>query len=157
MAFPSAASNPSLSMAWTLSQQKASTIRQLSVQYHAEVGTGAVYIKHLMDYGTHLKEAITVFEKTSDTTVYPGIVQYARDQVNDQTYNVVQGFLDMKNACISMKDWLLANVPVSSAVIWSPENDGTWQWAQLNLTAPQVTAVQNQMQNVIDQIRAPVA
>jgi hypothetical protein len=45
----------------------------------------------------------------------PGIVQYARDQFDDQNLNVGAEFTAMNNAVESCRVWIAANLPTSTA------------------------------------------
>lgn len=41
----------------------------------------------------------------------PGLAQYAKDQLNDQTYDIVAEYNAMRTAAIALRDWLDANIP----------------------------------------------
>ena len=43
-----------------------------------------------------------------------GIAQYARDQLNDPSYNVVARFNDVQSELTVLIDWVMANYPLSA-------------------------------------------
>lgn len=47
----------------------------------------------------------------SDFSSVPGIAQYAKDQQDDQAYNVVGEFNAMVTAVVSARDWIVVNMP----------------------------------------------
>lgn len=53
----------------------------------------------------------TFIELLTASAAIPGIVQYARDQENDQTYNVVTEFQTMETAAIAVRNRIINDVP----------------------------------------------
>jgi len=56
----------------------------------------------------HLGQTVLIMEALAAT---PGLAQYARDQVNDQAYDVGAEFTTMKNAMIAARDSLISTFP----------------------------------------------
>jgi len=53
-------------------------------------------------------------DRASDVFTAPkpaGLVQYTKDQFNDQTLDVVAEFTTMNNAAIQLRDWIFNNFP----------------------------------------------
>ena len=57
---------------------------------------------------TNLKSSIEVWDTASSL---PGMAQYARDQENDQTYDVIAEFTAMRTAAVAPVDWVFNNFP----------------------------------------------
>lgn len=55
-------------------------------------------------------EAIAEFDTLA---AIPGLAQYARDQADDQAYDVVAEYNAMRAAAVSVRDWIINNFPVS--------------------------------------------
>lgn len=58
-----------------------------------------------------MKSAIEVWDRVA---ALPGIAQYARDQHDDQAYDVIAEFTAMRAAAVSVRDWVINNFPKSA-------------------------------------------
>jgi hypothetical protein len=58
-----------------------------------------------------------VIDLWNTTTSMPGMAQYARDQADDQAYDVVAEFNTMRNAAITVRDWIINNFPSAGGFI----------------------------------------
>ena len=95
-----------------------------------------------------LKQADDQFTSLKST---PGLVQFAKDQESDQTYDVASEFTTMQASIAAAMAWMQSNVP-TSVTAKSPD-----QWSDSSLisntfTPAQTTGLQLALQSVIDEI-----
>lgn len=58
-----------------------------------------------------LQHAINIWDANQ---AVPGLVQYARDQYDDQALNIGTEYTAMRAAAISLRDWVFNNIPTDS-------------------------------------------
>lgn len=83
--------------------------------------------------------------------VAPGLAQYAKDQENDQAYDVVAEFNAMQTALQSVLTWMETNVPITNRSVapvadWA--NEQTIQIANI-FTASQTSGLRTEMAALI--------
>lgn len=71
-----------------------------------------------------------VIPRLNTWSATPGLAQYAKDQQNDPTYDVIAEFTTMRNAMNSALSGLVSLVPTSAtfALLFTINADGTLTW-----------------------------
>ena len=100
-----------LSKAYHRGQNSAIRAKNYSSQASAQLAGGTVSANAVIQVMTQMKSFIEEFDSVSSV---PGIAQYARDQEDDQSYDVVAEFVAMRVAAVSARDWVINNFPVSN-------------------------------------------
>jgi len=99
-----------LSKAYQKAQSEAIRIKAFATSARNALLAGPVSANAVIQIMTNLKSSVEVWSTVSSL---PGIAQYAKDQENDQTYDVVVEFLAMRNAAVACIDWVFNNFPKS--------------------------------------------
>lgn len=76
--------------------------------FSAMSAAGPVSRVSVLELQRIIASAITRLDQLSGT---PGLVQYARDQFNNQALDIVAEFTAMRAAMITLRDWINANFP----------------------------------------------
>ena len=99
---------------------------------------GGVPRRRLVNYMERLKRAIDVIDKYSST---PGLLQYARDQYNDQTLDIVADFGTFRSSCNQLKTWVFNTFPKDAGTgAWLvSEFDANGVETQLTFTSAQLS------------------
>ena len=97
-----------LSKAYQKAQSEAIRVKAFSTAARNALLAGNVSANAVIQIMTNLKSSVEVWDTVS---ALPGIAQYARDQEDDQTYDVVAEFLAMRNAAVACVDWVFDNFP----------------------------------------------
>lgn len=100
-----------LSKAYQKAQNEAIRVKSFATQARAALLAGSVSANAVIQIMTNLKSSIEVWDSVSSL---PGIAQYARDQEDDQTYDVVAEFLAMRTQAVAARDWVITNFPKSA-------------------------------------------
>ena len=139
-----------LSKAYQKAQSEAIRVKAFSTSARNALLAGPVSANAVIQIMTNLKSSIEVWDTVS---ALPGIAQYARDQEDDQTYDVVTEFLVMRTEAITVRDWVITNFPASGGFIQKDtlESDGS-------ITVRQFTTVQTVgLQTALADLTAAVA
>jgi len=75
---------------------------------------GNVSANAVIQIMTNIKSTIEVWDTVSSL---PGIVQYARDQYDNQAYDVAVEFTAMRTQAVAVRDWIITNFPSSGGFI----------------------------------------
>ena len=108
MAFPSSTTKDSLASAWASIQSRASQVKIHAQEISNASAAGPISGKTVVDFSTLLADATVTLDKAA---AIPGMAQYARDQIGDQTLDVVAEFTAMRAQMIATRDWIVANFP----------------------------------------------
>ena len=106
MAWP--ASQQSLADGFSLANQTASRLKQQVQTLRTLSASSPVSRGAILQMMRLLQEGI---DRWQTIGALPGIVQYARDQLDDQNIDVVAEFTAMRNAAITLRDWIDTNFP----------------------------------------------
>lgn len=123
-----------LAKAYNRAQNESIRLKAFSTSARDALLAGAVSANAVLQIMSTMKSSIEVWDAVSSL---PGLVQFAKDQENDQTYDVVAEFLAMRNAAVAVRDWIITNFPVAGGFIQKDtlELDGA-------ITVRQFTTVQ---------------
>lgn len=110
MAFPSTiGSKPdSLDAAWQLARGTAGSLKQRSINLNTASLAGPVSADVIIAYCENLANCRDTFARIA---AVPGIVAYAREQVNDPALDVTAAFTAMVNAIDATRSWIVTNFP----------------------------------------------
>jgi hypothetical protein len=100
-----------LAKAYAGAQNEAIRIKSYATSTAAAMAAGDVSANAVQQVMTTMKGAIELWDAASGT---PGMPQYARDQQDDQGYNVIAEFLAMRQAAVDTRDWVINNFPKSN-------------------------------------------
>ncbi len=101
-----------LAKAYQKAQNEAIRVKTFSTSARNALLAGVVSANAVIQIMTNLKSSVEVWDTVSSL---PGMGQYAKDQEDDQTYDVVAEFLAMRNAAVACVDWVFDNFPKDSA------------------------------------------
>jgi len=103
-----------LSKAYSKAQSESIRVKTFATQAGAALAAGTVSANAVIQIMTNLKSSIETWDTVSSL---PGIAQYAKDQEDDQAYDVVVEFLAMRNEAVAARDWVINNFPESGGFI----------------------------------------
>ena len=102
---------------------------------------------------TRCRDAVIKWDEASSL---PGMVQWARDQEDDQSYDVVAEFLAMRTAAVAVSQWVFDNFPKGAGGYL--EKDfylPNFTINGRNFTPAQTVDLQDLLQVLIDAITVP--
>jgi len=140
-----------LGTAYAQAQAEATRLRSFSVNTQAALAAGNVSANAVIQALNTLTGSIAVFDAISGL---PGMAQYARDQQDDQAYDVVAEFSAMRTEAIGARDWVITNFPTAPGtgeiLKDTLENDGS-------ITVRQFTPAQTAgLQSALGQLVATI-
>ena len=100
-----------LAKAYTGAQRESIRIKSYATSAAATLAVGNVSANLIQAIMLQMKSSIEVWDAASGLS---GMQQWARDQEDDQAYDVVAEFLTMRNSAISVRDWVINNFPTSA-------------------------------------------
>ncbi len=100
-----------LSKAYQRAQTEAIRVKAFATQARNALLAGTVSANAIIQIMSNLKSTVEVWDSVSSV---PGIAQYARDQEDDQTYDVVAEFTAMRAEAVASRDWIITNFPTSA-------------------------------------------
>ena len=109
MAFP--ASQQTLEDALAKVRQVALRIQSQAQNLRTRTVSESVAREDFVVLQRQLDDAIEVWDAA---TAVPGLLQYARDQYNDQTLDISTEYTAMRAAAIDLRDWIFNNIPTSA-------------------------------------------
>jgi hypothetical protein len=99
-----------LSKAYAKAQTEAIRIRSYASNAQNTLANNTVSANLVIGIMFEMKSAIEVWDAVAALS---GIAQYARDQEDDQAYNVVAEFNAMRTEAVGVRDWIITNFPDS--------------------------------------------
>lgn len=113
-----------LAKAYAAGQQEAIRLQSFATSHNNALAAGNVSANLVQQIMGQMKGSIEIFDVVSATS---GMQQYARDQQDDQAYDVVAEFLAMRNASVAVRDWVINNFPTVGGFIQKDtyETDGS--------------------------------
>jgi len=103
-----------LGKAYQKAQNESIRVKQFATQARNALIAGNVSANAVIQIMSNLKSSIEVWDTVSALS---GIAQFARDQEDDQTYNVVAEFSSMRTEAVAARDWVINNFPESGGFI----------------------------------------
>ena len=135
-----------LSKAYSKAQNESIRVKQFATSARNALIAGPVSANAVIQIMTNLKSSIEVWDSVSSLS---GIAQYAKDQEDDQTYDVVAEFLAMETEAIAVRDWVITNFPAVGGFIQKDtlELDGSITVRQF--TPAQTTGLQTALADLV--------
>lgn len=143
MAFPGLGKS-SLSYVWSSVKSTAGRIKDVGGQLTAAT---SVTRKSALDYQNFLADSLAALNTWSAT---PGLLAYAQNEENNPTLDLVAEYTAMKNSIVALQDWLVTNFPKDASgnlAVYS--FDVNKRFADINLTAGQLTAYKSQVNTLV--------
>ena len=100
-----------LAKAYQKAQNESIRVKAFATQARNALIAGPVSANAVIQIMTNLKSSIEVWDSVSSLS---GIAQYAKDQEDDQAYNVVAEFTTMRTEAVAARDWVITNFPKST-------------------------------------------
>lgn len=117
MAFP--ASGQLLADALRGARNLATRLKVASVDIRTRSAAGPINRQDVVIFMGALSDAISQWGAIS---ALPGIGQYARDQLGNQSLDLAAEFSAMVGAAVALKDWIFANFPKDAGGAWLLES-----------------------------------
>lgn len=77
-----------------------------------------------------------------------GLLAYAQAQENNPSLDLVATYNAMRTQLVAAQDWMVANFPNTTGELRVYSFDGNKRYADINLTAPQLSAFKTQLTNL---------
>ncbi len=103
-----------LAKAYAGAQNESIQVKAFAETHSAALAAGNVSANLVQQVMGRMRDAIDRWDSAAGL---PGMQQYARDQEDDQTYDVVAEFLAMRGAAANCRDWVVNNFPTSGGFI----------------------------------------
>lgn len=111
MAFPTESTKRALAFVLNDAQSTAQNLKSHSEIVRVKSVAGTLTASQILDYQMSIKEKLGRFTELQGVT---GIGQFAKDQFDDQAFDVVVEFQAMLDAIQTILDWIRTNIPVSA-------------------------------------------
>lgn len=146
MAFPSGKNQLTLRQAFDVSRDKSRSIKQGAIDIRSKSLAGTLTRKEVMEFPTSLADAI---DDWNTALALPGIGQYARDQIDDQTINLGAEFTAMVNTATGVRAWIITNFPNSGGFLLERSFDVNGRMVLGTLTAGQTAGLRTELDLLI--------
>ncbi len=103
-----------LAKAYASAQNESIAVQGFATSHSAALAASNVSANLVQQVMVRMKTAIEQWDSVSGL---PGMQQYAKDQEDDQSYDVVAAFLAMRTAAVNCRDWVINNFPSSGGFI----------------------------------------
>lgn len=136
-----------LRTSWDGITERASRIKSVASSL---VSASTITRKTVLDYANSLADSLATLDAH---VVTPGLLDYARKELNDANVDLAAEFATMKTQIVATQDWIVANFPkdaTNNLTVYS--FDATKRYADINLTAGQLTAFKNQLSLLVGTI-----
>ena len=100
-------------------------VKKQTLEIRALASVDGMGRRQLIVYMGRLGRAVV---RINELGSVPGLAQYAKDQYNNPTLEIVTEFQAFRSACIQLRDWIYNNFPQHSSGAWLVSefaNDGT--------------------------------
>lgn len=141
MAFPSD-NTLDLATAWAGIRAAAGRMKAQAQTLH---GAASVTRRQALDCANALADYLATF---TTYTAVEGLAAYAQEQT-DSAVDIVAEYQAMRTALIAVQDWLVANFPNTTGELRVYTFDGNKRFADINLTAGQLSAFKTQLASLI--------
>lgn len=142
MAFPGN-SVTSLAGKWASIKDTSGRIKNECTTLNA---AASVTRKRALDTANFLADALDALNTLTANAATNGLLEYARAQENNAALDLVAEYNTMRTALVAVQDWLVANFPKDASnnlVVYA--FDGNKRYADVNLTAGQLSAFKSQL------------
>ena len=128
-----------LGKAYATAQSEAIRVKTFAGQAGTALAAGNVSANAVIQIMTNLKSSMEVWDSASGLS---GMAQFARDQEDDQAYDVVAEFLIMRNAAAACADWVRDNFPEAGGFIQKDTIETDWSITVRQFTPAQTVGLQ---------------
>ena len=139
-----------LAKAYSKAQSESIRVKTFATQARNSLLAGSVSANAVIQIMNNLKSSIEVWDTVSSLS---GIVQYARDQEDDQGYDVVVEFTAMRVEAVAANDWVKDNFPLSAGGFLEKDTIETdWSITVRQFTPAQTVGLQVILLDLINAI-----
>lgn len=142
---PFRATTDCLAKAFSAVQAEALNLKNYATAQSAAMAAGSVSANGVREV---YQKCVTAKAQFATAAALPGMQQYAKDQFNDQTYDVGAAFTAMQNAIQAVIDWITANYPVDATGYLLTEKFGAGGFAVRSFTPAQTAGLQTVLNNL---------
>jgi hypothetical protein len=142
MSFPSDSTTDPAS-AWAGARATAGRMKVTAQQF---VAAGSVTRKAVLDYANSLADSLAAFD---GFTAIPGIGVFAKEQTNNQNFDIAAEYSAMRTQLIATQDWIVSNFPATTGELRVYTFDVNKRYADVLLTAPQLSSFKTQLNSLI--------
>lgn len=141
MAFPGSGST-ALATTWENLQGQAGRVKDRSLSLQSQANISRRQVLEHQNYLLDARASMEVF------TAAPGLLAYARNEVNNPSLDLVAEYTTMRNAIDAVTAWGVANFPNTAGelLVYTFVSSRA---TDINLTAPQLSAYKTQLNNLI--------
>ena len=142
MAFPSNSSN-SLSYLWSAIKGQTGYVKNQCEQL---ISAPAITRRRALEAANALADTLAALDAYTAGAATNGLLAYAQEQENNPALNLVSEYQTMRTQMVATQDWLVANFPKNASnelCVYS--FDANKRYADINLTAPQLSAFKAQL------------
>lgn len=139
MAFPGTGSS-SLATAW---QQIQSTAGQIKDKCTVLNAAASITRRSALELQNFLADSLALLDTN---TAKAGLLAYARNEMSNPSLDLTSEFSSMRTALVAVQDWTVTNFPKDASnnlAVYS--FDGNKRFADVNLTAGQLSAFKTQI------------
>jgi len=142
-----------LSRAYNAAQEEAVRLKEYAQNHRAGLIANAqtgLFIEQIM---LRMPQAVAIWDAAKNL---PGMLQYAKDQHDDPTYDVVLEFTSMRSAAIAVSQWIFDNFPKSSGGFIEKERYETdFSITAAMFTPAQTSGLQTALLGLMNTIETP--
>ena len=146
MAFPSGRTKDTLNKAFNDTQAHARNLKQDAIDIRDTSLAGDIPRKVIMEFNTKIADALDIW---SIASAKAGIVQYAKDQLEDQTLTLPADFAAMTTTAIATRDWIIANFPNTGGLLLERSFDVNGRMVLAILTTGQTAGLRTELNLLI--------
>lgn len=101
--------------------------------------------KQVLDYASFLADRLAAFDALTVNANTNGLLEYARQQEHDDTYDPVPPYQAMRAQLVATQDWIVANFPATGGELQVFVFDANKRFAHILLTAGQLSSFKVQL------------
>lgn len=148
MAFPGN-SVTSLAGKWDLITSHTGTLKNRCVALNAKAAITRVEVLVFQNQLADTLDSLATLIANATTN---GLLEYAREQVNNPSLDLTAEYNAMRTQLIACQDWVVANFPATTGELRVYSFDGNKRYANVDLTAGQLSAFKTQLTNLANTI-----
>lgn len=148
MAFPGT-SVTSLAGKWQSIKSTSGEIKNQCVQLIAQAAITRI---RGLEFANFLADSLQSLNTLTANATTNGLLEYARAQENNASLDLVSEYNTMRTALVAAQDWLVANFPNTTGELRVYSFDANKRFANINLTAGQLSAFKTQLTNLSNTI-----
>ena len=135
-----------LGKAYNKAQNESIRVKTFATQARNALIADVVSANAVEQIMNNLKSSIEIWDSVSSL---PGMAQFAKDQENNQNYDVVAEFTAMRSKAAACADWVRDNFPKSGGFIQKQTYEADWSITVRQFTPGQTTGLQTALADLI--------